>query len=192
MGGGITSLNGVIKLPSMRCLVFAGFALLQLSACQPIHSNTATSEDPYPADGEYFGPVATDLQKTVLTPMPPADAPPPQGGLASLSGALYSYTIQKIIPETMFYLTPAGGENRDSLPPFIAGPRRENGDITGRSDLYGNFAFDDIPPGSYFLIVSAPYNWCPAERSPSDGAALLIRLAAGDRLALGVVYISWP
>jgi len=163
-----------------------------LAACGPSRISAPSGQEPYPADGKYFGPVATDSQKTVLTPMPPADAPPPEEGLASLSGALYSYTIHAVIAETMFYLTPAGGENRDSLPPFIAGPREENGDITGRSDPYGNFAFDDIPPGSYFLIVFAPYNWCPAERSPGDGAALLIRLAAGDRLALGVVYVSWP
>jgi hypothetical protein len=179
-------------LPSMRCLVFASLALLLLSACQPIHPRSATKEEPYPANGEYFGPVATDSEKNLLTPMPPADAPAPDPGLSSLSGALYSYTIQKTISETMFYLTPAGGPERDAMPAFLAGPDPARGDITGRSDVYGNFAFTNIPPGSYFLIVAAPYNWCPAEVAPGEPAARLIRLAAGDRLALGVVYVSWP
>jgi hypothetical protein len=178
-----------VRKPVLLGCLLLGWAL---AACQAAGPSAPAAEGPYPADGEYFGPVATDSQKTLLTPMPPADAPPPQRGLASLSGALYSYTIQKIIAETMFYLTPAGGENRDALPPFLAGPDEAKGDIIGRSDPYGNFAFDALPPGSYFLIVSAPYNWCPVETAPDDPAALLIRLAAGDRLALGVVYVSWP
>jgi hypothetical protein len=165
---------------------------LILAGCAKGRPSAPAGEGPYPADGEYFGPVATSEGKTLLTPMPPSDAPPPQPGLASLSGALYSYTIGKIISETMFYLTPAGGEGRDAMPPFLSGPDPDRGDVTARSDVYGNFAFDNLPPGSYFLIVSAPYNWCPAEVAPDDSAALLIRLAAGGRLALGVVYVSWP
>ncbi len=164
---------------------------LILAACAQAPT-AAAGEGPYPANGEYFGPVATGAEKVLLTPMPPADAPAPDPGLASLSGALYSYTIHKVISETMFYLTPAGGANRDAMPPFLSGPDTARGDITGRSDVYGNFAFTDVPPGSYFLIVSAPYNWCPAEIAPEDPAARLIRLQAGDRLALGVVYVSWP
>ena len=168
------------------------FLGLILAACAPARSTAAAGEGPYPANGEYFGPVATDAQKTLLTPMPPSDAPAPDPGLSSLSGALYSYTIHKVISETMFYLTPAGGDNRDAMPAFLAGPDTARGDITGRSDVYGNFAFTNVPPGSYFLIVSAPYNWCPAEIGPDDPAARLIRVQAGDRLALGVVYVSWP
>ncbi|MBN2084073.1 MAG: hypothetical protein JW748_02525 [Anaerolineales bacterium] len=171
-----------------------GMALLglTLAACAPARATAPAGDGPYPADGAYFGPVATGDAKVLLTPMPPADAPAPEPGLSSLSGALYSYTIQKIISETMFYLTPAGGGNRDSMPAFLAGPDPDRGDIIGRSDAYGNFALTNVPPGSYFLIVSAPYNWCPAENAPDDPAARLIRLQAGDRLALGVVYISWP
>jgi hypothetical protein len=165
---------------------------LMLAACRPAAAVPAPGADPYPAEGGHFGPVATDAGKPLLTPMPPADAPAPQAGLSSVSGALFSYTIGKIISETMFYLTPAGGVNRDAMPAFLAGPDSARGDITGRSDLYGNFAFDNIPPGSYFLIVSAPYNWCPAETAPDDSTPRLIRLGAGDRLALGVVYVSWP
>ena len=162
------------------------------AACSPAAAAAPAGEGPYPVHGEYFGPIATDSAKALLTPMPPVDAPAPDAGLASLSGALYSYTTRQIISETMFYLTPAGGPNRDAMPAFLAGPDPARGDITGRSDVYGNFAFTAVPPGSYFLIVSAPYNWCPAEVAPEDPAARLIRLQAGDRLALGVVYVSWP
>jgi hypothetical protein len=177
----------------MQRLLFGFFFLgFFLAACAQASSTAPAGEGPYPADGEYFGPVATDSAKTLLTPMPPSDAPAPDPGLASLSGALYSYTIHTVISGTMFYLTPAGGDNRDAMPAFLAGPDAARGDITGLSDAYGNFAFTNIPPGSYFLIVSAPYNWCPAEIGPEDPAARLIRVQAGDRLALGVVYVSWP
>jgi len=176
-----------MKLSSPGCLLL----VLTLAACRGAGPSAPTGENPYPAGGEYFGPAA-ESEKTLQTPMPPADAPAPQPGLASLSGSLYSYTVGKVIAETMFYLSPAGGENRDTMPPFLAGPDEARGDIVGRSDAYGNFALDDVPPGSFFLIVSAPYNWCPAENSPDDPAALLIRLAAGDRRALGAVYVSWP
>jgi len=165
---------------------------LALAGCQPARTPSAAGGGPYPAAGSYFGPVATDAEKTVLTPLPPSYAPQPEAGLSALSGALYSYTINKIIPETMFYLTKAQGENHNSMPGFLAGPDPSRGDRIEHSDLYGNFQLNDIPPGSYFLIVSAPYNWCPAETAPADPTPRLIQLAAGDRLALGIVYVSWP
>jgi hypothetical protein len=165
--------------------------VLILAACKSART-PAAGNDPYPAAGNYYGPIATDAEKNILTPLPPSDAPPPEPGMASLSGALFSYTIEKIIPETMFYLTPAVGENHDSMPSFLAGPQTERGDITSRSDSYGNIQLTVVPPGSYFLIVSAPYNWCPAEVAPNNPAPRLIRLAAGDRLALGIIFVSWP
>jgi hypothetical protein len=177
-----------MKRSLIGCIVLG----LALAGCKPASTPVAAGADPYPADGNYFGPVATDAEKTVLTPLPPSDAPQPEPGMAALSGALYSYTINKIIPETMFYLTKAQGDHRDSMPGFLAGPDPARGDIVEHSDPYGNFQFADIPPGRYFLIVSAPYNWCPAEISPGDPAPRLIALSAGDRLALGIVYVSWP
>ncbi len=174
--------------PLLGCLL-AGLAL---AACKPARTPSAAGAGSYPAAGNYFGPVATDAEKTILTPLPPSDAPLPEAGLAALSGALYSYTIQKIIPETMFYLTKAQGDNHDSMPGFLAGPDPSRDDFIEHSDLYGNFQLTDIPPGSYFLIVSAPYNWCPAEIAPDNQAPRLITLSAGERLALGIVYVSWP
>jgi hypothetical protein len=176
-----------MKRPCIGCFLL----VLILAACKGAPAPD-TGDNPYPAAGDYYGPVATDAEKNILTPLPPADAPQPEPGMASLSGALYSYTIQKIIPDTMFYLTAAVGENHDSMPTFLAGPQPARGDIVSRSDSYGNIQLAAIPPGSYFLIVSAPYNWCPAEIGPGNPAPRLIRLAAGDRLALGVVYMSWP
>jgi hypothetical protein len=131
-------------------------------------------------------------EKNLIIPLPPSDAPIPEAGKSSLSGALFSYTIERLIPDTMAYLTPAEGANHDAMPPFLAGPDPNRGDIVFRSDAIGNFSLAAVPPGNYFLVVSAPYNWSIAETSAMDPAPLLIRLNTGDRLALGVVNFSWP
>jgi hypothetical protein len=131
-------------------------------------------------------------EKNLIIPLPPSDAPVPEAGKSSLSGALYSYTIERLIPDTMAYLTPADGANHDTMPPFLAGPDPSRGDFVFRSDGIGNISIADVPPGSYFLVVSAPYNWSIAESSAMDPTPLLIRLNTGDRLALGTVYFSWP
>lgn len=158
--------------------------IFALAACQP-GNPTAPQTAAYPIDEQAS-------EKLLLNPLPPSDAPAPASGKSSLSGALFSYTIQRLIPETMAYLTPAEGANRDSVPLFLAGPDPARGDVVFRSDPIGNFTLSDVPPGNYFLIVSAPYNWSLAETSPNDPTPLLIRLGGGDRLALGVVYFSWP
>jgi hypothetical protein len=158
---------------------------VMLGACRPAATPPAEAGNAYPIDDKAS-------EKDLLTPLPPSSAPQPAPGQASLSGALYSYTIQRLIPETMFYLTAAEGENHDAIPLFLAGPDPAKGDLTFRSDSIGNFSLESVPPGNYFLVVSAPYNWSLAETSPDDPTPLLIRLGGGDRLALGVVYLSWP
>jgi hypothetical protein len=145
------------------------------------------------ADGTIAYPIEDKTSEMdLLTPMPPSEAPEPAPGAASVSGALFSYTIRRLIPDTMFYLAPAEGEKGDSIPVFLAGPDADRGDIISRSDAIGNFSLDGVPPGNYYLAVSAPYNWSLAETAQNDPAPLLIRLSTGDRLALGTVYLSWP
>jgi hypothetical protein len=159
-----------------------------VASCAP-GQPAGTAEGPYPAGSSS---VDGEAGKDILTPLPPSNAPVPAAGSAALSGALYSYTIQRVIPQTMFYLTPAQGAAHDAMPAFLIGPAAANGDIVAYSDAQGNFQLDSIPPGNYFLVVSAPYSWSPAETSPDDPTPLLIRLNVGDRVALGVVYLSWP
>jgi hypothetical protein len=168
----------------------AGLAFaMMFAACQASNPAGGSDSGAYPAGQD---PQTLAGDKSLMTVLPPSDAPAPQPGMASLSGALYSYTIQRAIPDTMFFLTPAVGDNHDSMPAFLAGPDPAAGDVAGRSDGLGNFHLDSVPPGNYFLIVSAPYNWCPAETSPSDPSPLLIRLSGGDRVALSMLIISWP
>jgi hypothetical protein len=125
-------------------------------------------------------------------PIAPKEAPLPAEGKASISGVLYSYTIPVVVPGTLFYLTRASGSDKRSISPIITGVHTEAGDISGMSGDEGQISLNDIPPGNYFLVVWAPYNWVPADVSPTNQSARLIELAAGQREPLGIVYLSWP
>lgn len=120
------------------------------------------------------------------------DAPSPQSGKAAVSGMLFSFTISQVLPETAFYLTPAVGPEHRDVPPLLTGPDPEKGDLSAASDAQGAFRLNDIPPGNYFLVVWAPYNWSVAVTSVTGATPLLIELGPDERLPLGVVYVSWP
>jgi len=125
-------------------------------------------------------------------PEPPLTAPRPAPGRASISGLLYSYTIARIVPETLFYLTPAVGTDQRSMPRLLIGPDEDRGDIIGTSDAQGLVVLDDVPPGNYYLIVWAPLNWTIVEESPANQMPHLIELRPGDEKPLGVLFVSWP
>jgi hypothetical protein len=151
------------------------------------HSN---SQAAYPGPAGLAA--ATVIQRTLVFPLPPSAAPEPQSGKASVSGLLFSITTLAPIADTMFYLTPAISDQHDRMPPFLTGPDPARGDIAGRSDAEGSFALNTVPPGNYFLIASAPGNWCEAIVSEDNPTPLLIRLAGGQKLALGVIPVRWP
>ncbi len=125
-------------------------------------------------------------------PIAPQEAPEPDAGKASISGALYSYTIKQALPGTGFYLLPAVGADNNQVPSVIVAPDAAKGDIIGRSDDSGIVSMKDVPPGNYYLVVWAPLSWSVAQVSEADTSPLYIKLEAGTRLALGVIYVSWP
>lgn len=123
---------------------------------------------------------------------PPGEAPEPAPGASSMSGLLYSYTIHRVIPQTLVYLTPATGPKGTSVPPLLIGPEEDTGDIIMTTDDQGRIYQDDIPPGNYYLIVWAPYNWTIVEASPVVQRPRLVALKEGDLEVLGVLFVSWP
>jgi len=119
--------------------------------------------------------------------------PPPAEGNASISGLLYSYSMNSVIRGTVFYLTPAIEVEGRLVPPTLySGPQEENGDVAGTSDDYGRFAIDSVPPGVYYLAVWAPYDWILAFESQDASTPLQIQVEAGDQLDLNQLYVSWP
>lgn len=118
------------------------------------------------------------------------DPPIPEPGKASVSGLLYSFTGKGPIPGTLFYLTPVG--ELDDPPNVLVGPRSDQGDIRGISDDKGQIVLNNVPPGNYYLVVWAPYNWILAVESETDATPRLIILEPNQRVNLGIIYLSWP
>jgi hypothetical protein len=191
-----------------RCLTVLIFGILPLVllGCQgktELPSPTATSEvfhaEAYPAPqsevdqtGAYPGPEGKQTLPTQITPNPPADAPGPEPGKASVSGTLYSPTSKMVIAGTQFYLTPGWGADHREVPPIFVGPQVDKGDISLISDSQGNFSVNNIPPDNYYLVVWAPLTWDVAQISETDTNLLLLELKADQQFPLGIVYVSWP
>ena len=130
--------------------------------------------------------IIKELHKNPLKP------PESLKGNASISGVLFSYTTGITIGGTAFYLSPATGSEEENVPKTFVGPLKENGDIEGRTEDNGNVFLSDIPPGNYYLVVWAPYNWNIAETAEKNLTPLLIKLEQDEKLELGVIYVSWP
>jgi hypothetical protein len=145
----------------------------------------------YPVPGEDTVPTLVRY-KVGEVPPTPSDAPQPEKGKASISGTLFSFTSLQVLPQVLFYLTPAQGENHDTPPVLVTGPQPEKGDISANSDANGQFQLNNIPPGNYFMFVWSAYNWPMAEVSPTETNPRLITLTADQKAVLGVVYFSWP
>ncbi len=79
------------------------------------------------------------------------------------------------------------------MPPEVYfGPKPENGDVGGKTNLIGQVQLDQIPPGHYYMLVWTVYNWLSVFESPDSPEPLLITIEAGDQLELGVLYSNWP
>ena len=87
-----------------------------------------------------------------------------------------------------FTLMPAIGEN-DSVPPIMAGPNRNQGDISGFSDHDGFVILNNIEPGKYYLVVWSPYSWLIAESNLDNEDPLLIELTKGNATNQGIIYL---
>ncbi len=162
----------------------------------PTDTSVAIPSEAYPAaqsgtssypmgEGEQISPIQ-------ITPNPPAVAPEPEQGKASISGTLYSPTQKMVIPGTQFYLTLGWGEDHREMPPVFVGPQVDKGDIDLRSDSQGNFSFNSITPGNYYLVVWAPLTWDVAQNSETDTQPLLLEIKPNQKYPFGIVYVSWP
>jgi hypothetical protein len=146
-----------------------------------------------PASPSYPGPAQMVTPYAIgELPEPVLKAGQPAEGLASLSGLLFAYPGRIKLADTVFYLTPAMGDNND-VPVVFTGPDPEVGDITGRTDENGEFVLNDIPPGNFYLVVWSPQNWSLAVTSTDPSTIpLLISLTPSQSLDLGVIQTEWP
>ena len=161
------------------------FLIAIISACSGQPPTQSISVGPEP-------PGLVPLEQSIDSLKPPEDTLETDPGTASISGLVYSYTVYRVLPKTLFYLTPAVGENANIVPPLLIGPEEDNGDIKSETNELGQIYLNDIPPGNYYIVVWAPLNWSIVEYSPTEQTPRLIELKEGDRQALGILYVSWP
>jgi len=172
-------------LTSFRTIVLTFVLITVLGACSGQAPTQSIGGGPEPLDNAIS-------EQDIGSLNPPEDTLEPSPGAASISGLVYSYTVRRVLPKTLLYLTPALGENDDSMPSLLIGPVEENGDITSTTDEDGQIYLSHIPPGNYYIILWAPLNWSAVENSPTEQKPRLIILEAGDRQALGTLFVSWP
>jgi hypothetical protein len=170
-------------------LVAGGMAAGCSSPLSPTESPPPTQSSPL----QVQSPIATQASGAATVPVEvPSEAPVPEEGQASISGVLYTFSGNGPIPGTIFYLTPARGETNQEPPAVFVGPREEEGDVQGMSDPKGQIALNNVPPGNYYLVVWAPYNWIMAVESDTDPTFRLITLEPDQRETLGMIYLAWP
>lgn len=160
----------------------------------PLPVETATAQ---PAADQPSGPsiaIAVPSDIGIITQLAEeTKAPAPQPGMAALSAILYSPTINRIIPGTQFYLTPAIEEDGQMyIPSMFVGPKEEEGDVVGITNDKGQILIDNVPPGNYYLAVWTVYDWPLAFGAATDALPLLITVEAGDVQDLGLLTVAWP
>lgn len=177
------------------------------AATAPAASNSAapTAASGYPVPAGYPAPAAASntqdqgypgasLPVTQLptTAEPPTSAPQPNAGQASLAGALFSIRINRALPGTMLYITRGVGPDHRAVPGLITGPEAASGDLSVTTDAKGQFAINNIAPGTYYMFVSAPLAWVPGQLVADNYDPQPIELKADERRLLGVIYAAWP
>lgn len=125
-------------------------------------------------------------------PYIPDTAPEPLAENGSISGILYSFTTNLVLADTLFYLVPAIGQDKNQLPPMLFGPDSENIQIIGKTNDKGQFFMSNIPPGNYYLVVEAPMSWAVGLVEGRESSPRLLIIKSDEKNLLGIVYVSWP
>lgn len=194
----------------MKKILIVLFIMVSLHGCNisvPYVEIPSTQANPapnqiHPSDG-YPSPEKADINssagqiKNPLLPegeLPPTPnfVPDPEIHKGSISGTVYSFTTNMVIPDTMFYLTPAMGPDDNDFPPALIGPLPESGDVVGRTDDKGQFFLSDVLPGNYYFIVEAPMNWAVALEEGNESPPRMIIIEPDQKNQLGILFVSWP
>lgn len=162
-------------------LVFV-FIILVLAACD--RSYTAPDLSKSPLDTT-ISPITISTAVFVPTPIP---TPLPDKG--SITGRFINYESREPIGGVIVYLgtiSPFKIENSESHIITVL-PNSSPNTLT---DSYGYFAFLNVNPGVYAMIIWLPEkSWVVS--APNTGKAILIEVKEGKTTVLGDLFINPP
>lgn len=160
-------------------LIFVVLVVLILSGC---NGGSITGDD------QPTQPVTPIPMNVEGTPILPPTVLPPKTGKGVIAGRLVHSVSGIGLPEQLIYLgdylplTPGPGE-------MVA--MQVESSVSTITDANGYFAFEDVEPGDYPLIVWTPFN-SKVVADDMGEAALNVEVLAGEVTYLGEVGVLWP
>lgn len=188
LGGLLAGCGGLGQQPAQTPTVPAATAPPAAAATEP------------PAEG-YPGPAA---QAATAYPAPggqaPTEAPPPgrqpepvpmpSGGMAVVHGVLHNVANdQPIYDGVTVYLSKVVGTDTADMD-MVSLDRGNDPSIV--PDVEGGFAFGDVPPGRYGIVVQGPLNQYLTRYSEDTSKDVIFTVEAGQTLDLGKIFSGYP
>ncbi|WP_129671184.1 hypothetical protein [Candidatus Chloroploca sp. Khr17] len=188
-----------LALVLLTMLVGCGGPATETQTPLPEPTQVATpepSEDPYP----YPYPIAPPMPTVDpaypgpgYTPPPgrqPEPLPVPSEGTGVVHGVLYNLQTDEIVYDAIvLYLSPVIATDAATMDAVSHDP--EN-DPWVTPDVEGGFAFGDVPPGRYAIVVQGPLNQYLVRQGDDRSKDLIFEVEAGQTLDLGKVYTGYP
>jgi hypothetical protein len=154
---------------------------LLYSGC--VSSSIPPTPGPAQIPSPNFSPIATVASFT--SPLP-VEVPSPAPGQSTVKGQLLSIDHKPVTG--VLYLARAVQSNQPNYPPLIA--LSENTDPKAEvNDKTGSFAFSNVAPGSYALMLWGPLGSSILSRADS-GDLILVEPKANETVDLGVVVVK--
>ena len=133
----------------------------------------------------YPSPIAT-LSSDAIENLVVEDPIYPDMNFGSVSGLILNGTTNTLMYDTDIFLFQTSEVENYKLPPFLIGWNPKNGDVSGKTQENGQFEFNNVIPGKYYLITSTDLS--PIYKSPAEAQPLLIEVEANRINNLGKVF----
>lgn len=177
--------------------IFLLFVLLVLTSCinsSPESSNLLITEDretvslAYPTVIDYNESYPSSDSENPInanTPIPEVS----DQGLSTIHGRIFLKNNSNLpLSNTLIYLTPGKGENQ-SPPKILIGPEPKEGDYATHSDDNAFFSFNNVAPGTYYLVVSSTNSYSLVE---VEDEPIAIDVVGGQTINLGDQFVVLP
>lgn len=159
----------------------------QVATGQPV--DTAPTNSSYPAPGQY-NPYPAQEQTTTPSGRAPEPIPAPSADAGVVHGTLYDIkTDQPIYDGVIVYLSQIIPTQNTDMEAVTLD--RDN-DPSTTPDVQGGFAFANVPPGRYGIVVKGPIQEYLTRESADQTKNVLVTVEAGKTIDVGKIYTGYP